>query len=98
MYCAEEEGQDEYLLALESSDMANLCAEVAALGFLGGAGVTPSRLLRVGHALTRAALMTLSGVQNDVSRHMFCCLQCICLTSDPIQSCNLHGMLSATSR
>lgn len=58
---AEEEGQDEYLLALESSDMANLCADVAALGFLGGAGVTPGRLLRVAHALTRVALMTLSG-------------------------------------
>lgn len=60
--CAEEEGQDEYLLALESSDMANLCADVAALGFLGGAGVTPGRLLRVAHALTRVALMTLTGM------------------------------------
>ena len=58
---AEEEGQDEYLLALESSDMANLCADVAALGFLGGVGVTPGRLLRVAHALTRVAVMTLSG-------------------------------------
>ena len=58
---AEEEGQDEYLLALESSDMANLCADVAALGFLGGSGVTPGRLLRVVHALTRVAVMTLSG-------------------------------------
>jgi len=59
--CAEEEGQDEYLLALESSDLANLCADVAALGLVGGAGVTPGRLLRVIHALTRVAVMTLSG-------------------------------------
>ena len=57
-----QEGQDEYLLALESSDMANLCADVASLGFLGGLGVTPGRLLRVVHALTRVAVMTLSGV------------------------------------
>ena len=42
--------------------MANLCADVAALGFLGGPGVTPGRLLRVAHALTRVALMTLSGM------------------------------------
>lgn len=96
--CAEEEGQDEYLLALESSDMANLCADVAALGFLGGAGVTPSRLLRVGHALTRVALMTLSGVQNDISGHIFCCLQCICPMSDLIMSCDMHIMLSTMSR
>lgn len=41
--------------------MANLCADVAALGFLGGLGVTPGRLLRVAHALTRVAVMTLSG-------------------------------------
>ena len=59
--CAEEEGQDEYLLALESSDMANLCADVASLGFLGGEGITPGRLLRVAHALTRVTLLTIAG-------------------------------------
>ena len=58
---AEEEGQDEYLLALESSDMANLCADVASLGFLGGEGITPGRLLRVAHALTRVTLLTIAG-------------------------------------
>ena len=68
------------------------------LGFSGGAGITPSRLLRVGHALTRVALMTLSGVQNDVSRQIFCCIQCICPTSDPVQSCGMHVMLNVTSR
>ena len=57
----EEEGQDEYLLALESSDMANLCADVASLGFLGGEGITPGRLLRVAHALTRVTLLTIAG-------------------------------------
>ena len=59
--CIEEEGQDEYLLALESSDMANLCADVASLGFLGGKGITPGRLLRVVHALTRVTLLTIAG-------------------------------------
>jgi hypothetical protein len=58
---AEEEGQEEYLLALESSDMANLSADVSTLGFQSGAGISPGRLLRVSHALTRAILMTLSG-------------------------------------
>lgn len=58
---AEEEGQEEYLLALESSEMANLRADVAAAGFLSGAGMSPGRLLRVAHALSRAVLMTCSG-------------------------------------
>ena len=64
--CAEEEGQDEYLLALEASDMANLCADVAALGFLGGEGITPGRLLRVAHALTRVTLLTIAGATPPV--------------------------------
>ncbi len=58
---AEEEGQEEYLLALESSEMANLRADVAAAGFLSGSGLSPGRLLRVAHALSRAVLMTFSG-------------------------------------
>jgi hypothetical protein len=49
------------MLTLESSDMANLCADVGSLGFLSGSGLTPGRLLRVGHALSRAILMTSSG-------------------------------------
>lgn len=61
MGCAEEEGQEEYLLALESSEMANLRADVGALGFLSGTGISPGRLLRVAHALSRAILMTFSG-------------------------------------
>ena len=58
---AEEEGQEEYLLALESSEMANLRADVASAGFLSGAGMSPGRLLRVAHALSRAVLMTSAG-------------------------------------
>ncbi len=58
---AEEEGQEEYLLALESSEMANLRADVATAGFVSGAAMSPGRLLRVAHALSRAILMTFSG-------------------------------------
>lgn len=46
---------------LESSDMANLAADASALAFASGPGITPGRLLRVAHALTRAAIMTLGG-------------------------------------
>lgn len=60
---AEEEGQEEYLLALESSEMANLRADVATAGFVSGAAMSPGRLLRVAHALSRAILMTFSGTE-----------------------------------
>ena len=48
--------------------MANLCADVASLGFLGGDGITPGRLLRVAHALTRVTLLTLAGTTPLVHR------------------------------
>ena len=59
--CAEEASAQEFLLCLESSDMANLAADAANIGFASGPGITPGRLLRVGQALTRAAIMTLGG-------------------------------------
>lgn len=69
------------MLALESSDMANLCADVSTLGFQSGSGVSPGRLLRVAHALTRAILMTFSGALSvrlyrrlcRASTHVRCC-------------------------
>jgi hypothetical protein len=43
--------------------MANLAADLASVGFASGAGITPGRLLRVAHSLTRATIMTLGGAQ-----------------------------------
>ena len=43
--------------------MANLAADLSSLGFASGAGITPGRLLRIAHALTRATIMTLGGAQ-----------------------------------
>ncbi|CAL8467730.1 g7268 [Coccomyxa elongata] len=67
-HLSEEEGQEEYLLALESSEMANLRADVAAAGFVSGAAMSPGRLLRVAHALSRAILMTFSGTEEEVAQ------------------------------
>ena len=38
-----------------------LCVEAKDIGFCSGKGVTPGRLLRLVHALTRAALLSFVG-------------------------------------
>ena len=88
--CVEEEGQAEYLLALESSDMANLCADVASLGFLGGEGITPGRLLRVAHALTRVSLLTIAGTTAAV--HQPADLPCMVSAAIALQSKESQSM------
>ena len=52
-----------WMLALESNRATNLCVEAKDIGFCSSKGVTPGRLLRLVHALTRAALLSFVGNQ-----------------------------------
>ena len=56
---AAETGQLGYMIKLESSDAANLCAEALYLGYRSGEGISPGRLLRTAQALARAIMITL---------------------------------------
>ena len=59
-FLAEETGKTGYLLKVESSDAANLSAELVGLGYRSGDGISPGRLLRTAQALARAIMLTLS--------------------------------------
>ncbi|KAK9816598.1 hypothetical protein WJX72_002556 [[Myrmecia] bisecta] len=59
-------GVQQYLLALESSEVSNLSAELASLGFRSGEGVSPGRALRVLHGLIRAGMLTFSSPKAQI--------------------------------
>lgn len=53
----EEGGRGQYLVCLESSDVSNISADLAALGFQ--SAINPGRMIRVLHTLIRTVLITL---------------------------------------
>lgn len=50
-------GRGQYLVCLESSDVSNIAADLAALGFQ--SALNPGRMIRVLHTLVRTLLITL---------------------------------------
>lgn len=55
-----------YVLHMESSDVSNLNAEVLAVGFNSGEGVSPGRMLRLVQAITRGIMLTVGKTAKDV--------------------------------
>ena len=69
---AEDGSPPHYVLNMESSDVSNLNAEVLAVGFSSGENISPGRMLRLVHAITRAIMLTTGSSASglvDLDRH-----------------------------
>lgn len=62
-----EEGEAQYTLVAKSSGVSHVAAEVAALVFRSGDGVTPARLVRIFQAAARAIHAAFAGALSDAS-------------------------------
>eukprot|EP00884_Botryococcus_braunii_P016870 jgi/Botrbrau1/3867/Bobra.0183s0091.1 len=67
MPATSEDGDAQYVLSIKSSSVSNVTADVASLAFRSGEGVTPARLLRIGHAIARAAHLALAGTPESLA-------------------------------
>lgn len=63
---AEDGSPPHYVLNMESSDVSNLNAEILAVGFSSGENISPGRMLRLVHAITRAIMLTTGSSAQDI--------------------------------